>query len=69
MRGWNWWSYVERLRHASRTMIPNTRGIRNDAVAALRGMKVPNVRWPGGCSLTNTISRKVIGPLDKRAVT
>jgi len=29
--------------------IPNTRGIRNDIVAALRALKVPNVRWPGGC--------------------
>lgn len=29
--------------------IPNTRGIRNDVVAALRALKVPNVRWPGGC--------------------
>jgi alpha-N-arabinofuranosidase len=29
--------------------IPNTRGIRNDVVAALRELKVPNVRWPGGC--------------------
>jgi alpha-L-arabinofuranosidase len=29
--------------------IPNTRGIRNDVVAALRDLKVPNVRWPGGC--------------------
>jgi len=29
--------------------IPNTRGIRNDVVAALQAIKVPNVRWPGGC--------------------
>ena len=29
--------------------IPNTRGIRNDVVEALKGTKVPNVRWPGGC--------------------
>ena len=29
--------------------IPNTRGIRNDVVSALRAIKVPNVRWPGGC--------------------
>ncbi|NLN46361.1 MAG: alpha-N-arabinofuranosidase [Clostridiaceae bacterium] len=29
--------------------IPNTRGIRNDVVAALRAIKVPLVRWPGGC--------------------
>lgn len=29
--------------------IPNTRGIRNDVVAALKAINVPNVRWPGGC--------------------
>jgi len=29
--------------------IPNTRGIRNDVVGALKAIRVPNVRWPGGC--------------------
>jgi len=29
--------------------IPNTRSIRNDVVAALKAIHVPNVRWPGGC--------------------
>ena len=29
--------------------IPNTRGIRNDVVQALRAIKIPNLRWPGGC--------------------
>jgi alpha-N-arabinofuranosidase len=29
--------------------IPNTRGIRNDVIAALKAIRVPNVRWPGGC--------------------
>jgi alpha-N-arabinofuranosidase len=29
--------------------IPNTRGIRNDVVEALKRIKVPVVRWPGGC--------------------
>jgi alpha-L-arabinofuranosidase len=29
--------------------IPNTRGIRNDVVAALEALEVPHVRWPGGC--------------------
>jgi alpha-N-arabinofuranosidase len=29
--------------------IPNVRGIRSDVVQALRAIKVPNVRWPGGC--------------------
>ena len=29
--------------------IPNVRGIRSDVVAALKAIRVPNVRWPGGC--------------------
>jgi len=42
--------------------IPNTRGIRNDVVAALRALKVPNVRWPGGCFADEYHWRKGIGP-------
>jgi alpha-N-arabinofuranosidase len=41
--------------------IPNTRGIRNDVVAALRELKVPNVRWPGGCFADYYHWRKGIG--------
>jgi alpha-L-arabinofuranosidase len=33
----------------SDSTIPNTRGIRNDVVQALKAIRVPNVRWPGGC--------------------
>jgi alpha-L-arabinofuranosidase len=46
--------------------IPNTRGIRNDVVAALRALKVPNVRWPGGCFADEYHWRNGIGP--RRAV-
>jgi alpha-N-arabinofuranosidase len=49
--------------------IPNTRGIRNDVVSALRALKVPNVRWPGGCFADEYHWRKGLGPLDKRVVT
>src|SRR4029079_12389999 len=41
--------------------IPNTRGIRNDVVAALKAIKVPNVRWPGGCFVDEYPCRKGIG--------
>ena len=41
--------------------IPNTRGIRNDIVAALKAIKVPNVRWPGGCFADEYHWRKGIG--------
>ena len=47
--------------------IPNTRGIRNDVVTALKALKVPNVRWPGGCFADEYHWRKGIGT--SRAVT
>jgi len=49
--------------------IPNTRGMRNDVVAALRAIKVPNVRWPGGCFADQYHWRKGIGPRDSRPAT
>jgi alpha-L-arabinofuranosidase len=42
--------------------IPNTRGIRNDVVAALKAIKVPNVRYPGGCFADEYHWRHGIGP-------
>ena len=42
--------------------LPNTRGIRNDVVAALKALRVPNVRWPGGCFADEYHWRKGIGP-------
>jgi len=42
--------------------IPNTRGIRDDVVKALRALRVPNVRWPGGCFADEYHWRKGIGP-------
>ena len=42
--------------------IPNTRGIRNDVVAALKDIKVPVVRWPGGCFADEYHWRRGIGP-------
>jgi alpha-N-arabinofuranosidase len=47
--------------------IPNTRGIRNDVVVALKALRVPNVRWPGGCFADEYHWRNGIGP--QRAVT
>ncbi len=48
--------------------IPNTRGVRNDVVAALKAIKVPNVRWPGGCFADEYHWEKGIGT-GKRPVT
>jgi alpha-N-arabinofuranosidase len=46
--------------------IPNTRGIRNDVVAALRELHIPNVRWPGGCFADEYHWRDGIGPSEQR---
>jgi len=46
--------------------IPNTRGIRNDVVKALKDMKIPNLRWPGGCFADEYHWMDGIGPRDKR---
>ena len=46
--------------------IPNTRGIRNDVVAALRKIKVPVLRWPGGCFADEYHWRDGIGPREQR---
>lgn len=49
--------------------IPNTRGIRNDVVTALKALHVPNVRWPGGCFADEYHWRKGIGPAKHRPAT
>ncbi len=46
--------------------IPNTRGIRNDVVAALKKIRVPVLRWPGGCFADEYHWKDGIGPRDKR---
>ncbi|MEN6577188.1 MAG: alpha-N-arabinofuranosidase [Phycisphaerales bacterium] len=46
--------------------IPNTRGIRNDVVAALKQIKVPVVRWPGGCFADEYHWKDGIGPREQR---
>ena len=48
--------------------IPNTHGYRNDVVAALKAIKVPLVRWPGGCFADDYHWRDGIGPRAKRPV-
>src|SRR5436190_2726758 len=46
--------------------IPNTGGIRNDVVAALKELNIPVLRWPGGCFADEYHWRDGIGPRDKR---
>ena len=46
--------------------IPNVRGYRSDVIAALKALKVPVVRWPGGCFADEYHWRDGIGPASKR---
>ena len=46
--------------------IPNTRGIRNDVLAALRQIKVPVLRWPGGCYADGYHWKDGVGPKEER---
>ncbi len=46
--------------------VPNTNGMRNDVVAALKAMKVPVLRWPGGCFADEYHWKDGIGPKETR---
>lgn len=48
------------------TKIPNTNGVRNDIIAALRKLKVSVLRWPGGCFADTYHWKDGIGPKSKR---
>ncbi len=47
--------------------IPNTEGYRNDVVKALKDMKIPLLRWPGGCFADTYHWKDGIGPQSQRA--
>jgi alpha-L-arabinofuranosidase len=44
----------------------NTRGIRDDVVEALRAIRIPNLRWPGGCFADEYHWMDGIGPREQR---
>ena len=48
------------------TKIPNTNGVRNDVIDALKKLKIPNLRWPGGCFADTYHWKDGIGPKSKR---
>jgi alpha-N-arabinofuranosidase len=48
------------------TKIKHTNGVRNDVVDALKKLKIPNLRWPGGCFADTYHWKDGIGPKDKR---
>jgi alpha-N-arabinofuranosidase len=46
--------------------IPNVNGLRTDIISALKDLKVPNLRWPGGCFADTYQWKDGIGPKNKR---
>jgi alpha-N-arabinofuranosidase len=46
--------------------IPNTDGLRNDVLAALKELQIPVLRWPGGCFADEYHWMDGIGPKDNR---
>ncbi|MEK5260533.1 alpha-N-arabinofuranosidase [Paenibacillus sp. FSL L8-0663] len=46
--------------------IPNTNGIRNDVVEALKKLNIPVLRWPGGCFADEYHWKDGIGPKGNR---
>ena len=46
--------------------IPNVNGIRTDAVEAMKAIRLPVLRWPGGCFADEYHWRDGIGPQEKR---
>ncbi|NLX76918.1 MAG: alpha-N-arabinofuranosidase [Clostridiaceae bacterium] len=46
--------------------IPNTNGMRNDVVEALKKIKIPVLRWPGGCFADEYHWMDGIGPKEQR---
>ena len=47
-------------------IIPNTNGVRNDIIDALKKLKVPNLRWPGGCFADTYHWKDGVGPKANR---
>ena len=50
----------------SNRIIPNTEGVRNDIIAALKKLKVPVLRWPGGCFADTYHWKDGVGPRKDR---
>lgn len=53
----------------SRSKIPNEHGVRLDVLAALKQLRAPVIRWPGGCFASTYHWRDGVGPADQRPQT
>ena len=47
-------------------IIPNTEGVRNDIIEALKELDIPNLRWPGGCFADTYHWKDGVGPQEDR---
>lgn len=47
-------------------IIPNTEGVRNDIIGALKELNIPNLRWPGGCFADTYHWKDGVGPKEER---
>ena len=52
--------------HAENSQIPNIKGYRKDVFEALKALKIPVMRWPGGCFADDYHWMDGIGPKDQR---
>jgi alpha-N-arabinofuranosidase len=48
------------------TKIPNVDGVRKDIIDALKHLKIPNLRWPGGCFADTYHWKDGVGPKENR---
>jgi len=48
------------------TKIPHVNGVRKDVIDALKNLKIPNLRWPGGCFADTYHWKDGIGPKGDR---
>ncbi len=48
------------------TSIPNTSGVRNDVIKALKDLKIPILRWPGGCFADTYHWKDAVGQKNER---
>lgn len=46
--------------------VPNTNGLRDDIITALKRLNIPNLRWPGGCFADTYHWKDGVGPKHKR---
>jgi len=60
------WCVYEGIWVGEDSPIPNTDGIRNDVAAALKKIRPPVLRWPGGCFADDYHWQDGIGPRDQR---